>query len=300
MEMYVWNSLILLSKAIFYAGLASIAGCAFLCLPSTKTIGEKSSNSHYMSQLNKYLMAVLSFTLITVPLWFLAKVGAFSENGISGMMDPFIMGVIWDSPVGDVALVRFLTVAMAVITLLLFMQAKINTVFTRFFLIISVGIGIYSFTLMGHVAEKGILGKFILSSHVAIMAWWFGSLVPLKLVTKNFSFVYTQEVMSRFGKTAGYFVTALILLGLYMAYEIFTKWEQIIGSIYGLTFLAKLMIVSLLLIVAARHKFLLVPKLSSNEGLKKLEHSINTEIILACLLLIVTSSLTSVIGPDFT
>ncbi len=296
MEMYTWSLIIILSKAIFYAGLASIAGCTFLCLPLALS---NSAKNRYMCQLQQRVVPLLILVQIAVPVWFIAKTGAFSESGLLGAVDPFMLEVIWDSPIGDVALVRLLSISIAILTLLLFLKAKINSVVMRTFLLLSLGIGIYSFMLMGHVSEKTIFEKLILSFHVAIMAWWFGSLMPLKLVTEHFPLHQAQKVMLSFGKKAEYLVFVLILLGFYMFLDIFTKWEQIFNTNYGIAFLTKLTIVCLLLLVAARHKFFLVPKLSNQKELKKLERSINIEIVLASFLFIVTAGITSVVGPDF-
>ena len=292
MELILWNASIVVSKAIFYFGFASIVGFAFL-------MHKPAENRDFRKHVVYHLAPVLVLSLFASAAWFFAKTGAFSESGLQGVFDPIMLEVMWDSPVGDVALTRMLMSALAIATLLLVLMKQVPLLAIRAIMTVIIVYGLYSFTLVGHIAEKGLADKLILATHVAIMGWWFGALLPLKMVCLHFSAEDTKTIMTDFGRTAGYLVSTLVLLGIYMAYTLFTSPEDLIQSQYGLTFLSKMLIVGLLLLLAARHRFVLVPTMQNADDKAQLKRSINIEILLAFALLLITSVLTSVVGPQF-
>ena len=292
MELILWNATIVVSKAIFYFGFASIVGFAFL-------MHKPAENLAFFKQVVHRLIPVLMLSLLAAAVWFFAKTGAFSESGLLGAFDPIMLEVMWDSPVGDVALARMLMSAIAIVTLLAALVKQIPLLALRATMTVLIIYGLYSFTLVGHIAEKGLTDKLIMATHVAIMGWWFGALLPLKMVCLHFSAEDTKTIMTDFGRTAGYLVTILVLLGIYMAYSLFTSPDDLIQSQYGLTFLSKMLIVGLLLLLAARHRFILVPAMQNADDKAQLKRSINIEILLAFALLLITSVLTSVVGPQF-
>lgn len=292
MELILWNTSIVVSKAIFYFGFASIVGFAFL-------MHKPAENRAFRKHVVYHLAPVLVLSLFASAAWFFAKTGAFSESGLQGAFDPIMLEVMWDSPVGDVALARMLMSAIAIALLLGALMKLIPLLAVRAIMTAIIIYGLYSFTLIGHIAEKGLTDKLILATHIAIMGWWFGALLPLKMVCQHFSAEDTKTIMTDFGRIAGYLVTILALLGIYMAYSLFTSPEDLIQSQYGLIFLSKLLIVGLLLLLAARHRFILVPAMQNAGDKAQLKRSINIEILLAFTLLLITSVLTSVVGPQF-
>ncbi|MBD3587700.1 copper-binding protein [Salinimonas sp. HHU 13199] len=292
MELILWNATIVVSKAIFYVGFASLVGCAFL-------MRQPAPKDDFYKDLLCQIVPVMVVSCIASAVWFIAKTGAFSESGLQGAFDPMMLEVMWASAVGDVALVRMLMSGLAIPALLLIFAKRVHVIAIRAILTVLIVYGLYSFTLIGHIAEKGLVDKLILASHIAVMGWWFGALLPLRLVCLRFPVEDTQKVMTDFGRIAGYLVTTLILLGIYMAITIFTSLDDLVQSEYGLTFLSKLLVVGLLLLIAARHRFILVPALQNTGDVAQLKRSINIEIVLACVLLLITSVLTSVVGPEF-
>ena len=80
---------------------------------------------------------------------------------------------------------------------------------------------------------------------------------------------------------------------------------QLVGSIdalvttsYGQVLLFKLILVNSILLLAARHKFKLVPALNNSTGREMLSKSISIEIVIALAILLTTSVLTSLVGPE--
>ena len=292
MELILWNTAIVVSKVIFYVGFASVVGVAFVSRRPTQ-------DCVYYKSLVYHVVPLLLLSLLASAVWFFAKTGAFSESGLQGALDPMMLEVMWASPVGDVALIRMLMSALAILVLLLALIKRVNFVVVRAMLAVLMIYGLYSFTLIGHIAEKGLVEKLALATHVAIMGWWFGALLPLRMVCQHFPVEVTQNIMTKFGRMAGVFVTTLLLLGVYMAVNLFTSPIDVVQSEYGLTFLSKMLFVALLLLLAARHRFILVPAMQDTDDIAQLKSSVTIEIVLACALLLSTSVLTSVVGPQF-
>ena len=292
MELILWNAAIVVSKAVFYVGFASLVGFAFF-------MHRPAQNRAFCKNVVYHVVPLLALSFFASALWFSAKTGAFSESGLQGAFDPVMLEVMWDSPVGDVTLVRMLMSALAIPPLLLALVKRVNFVAVRAMLSVLIIYGLYSFTLIGHIAEKGLIDKLILATHVAIMGWWFGALLPLRVSCNSFSVEDTKSIMTDFGRMAGFLVTTLLLIGVYMAIKLFTSPGDLIQSQYGLIFLGKMLVVGLLLLLAARHRFILVPAMEDADDKAQLKRSINIEIVLASALLLITSVLTSLVGPQF-
>jgi len=130
------------------------------------------------------------------------------------------------------------------------------------------------------------------------MAWWFGALLPLRILCRQLSYPELFQVMDRFGHQAGYLVSALLLAGLSLAYITLGSFDALVSTNYGLVLLFKILVVSTILSIAAHHKFILVPRLKKHKGREALARSINIEMTLALTILIFASVLTSLVGPE--
>jgi putative copper resistance protein D len=298
MEMYIWNTLIIVCKFVFYAGTAGMAGYAFL-----QTFGFEKDISKlpavYNSKVTRYFAFVFAAAIITVPIWFLAKVGAFSESGISGALDPIMLSIMWDSPVGHMAQARGGAAAFTLSSLLVATRLGFQHIVIRICMLMALALALYSYTLAGHISEQGPMEKMLLIVHVFVMSWWFGALIPLKLGCSYLPVGQTKSLMHKFGVSAQFLVELMIIVGVLMALQLFNHVSQLFASAYGLTLMAKIGGVSALLLIVARHKHKLVPTLESQQTVAKLSRSISLEIALAAILLLITAALTSVVGPDF-
>ncbi|PKI14916.1 copper resistance D family protein [Colwellia sp. 12G3] len=304
MEMYIWNSLIVLSKLTFYCGFSIIVGYAFSISNHAKQQVDD-SQFHCESGVLKVTKILSIASLFAVLIWFFANVGLMAEDGIVGMLDPMMIEMMFESSIGDVLNIRLS--AMTLLVVLLFLPSQLNSEKSKHssqkqVIIFAVRAGslmfiAYSFTLVGHVAELDAFAKLLIMFHILIMAWWFGSLYPLKKACKNLSYPELYLVMDKFGKQATVFVPILLVAGSGLAYLLLGSWQALFTTIYGQTILIKILLVVGILAIAAKHKLRLVPILNKNEGRDALYQSINIETILAGSILVITSILTSTMGP---
>ncbi|XPF96364.1 copper resistance D family protein [Colwellia sp. RE-S-Sl-9] len=296
MEMYIWNTVIVLSKIVFYVGFACIAGYTFF-----RQIFEhnESHNNSVIANL-KWIRASIFVALIANGVWFFASTGAMAEEGIQGALDPDMLAIIWDSSVGDGTLLRGLGLVLAIFAItshLKFKSVALSNSIKQSSLGLSLVLLSYTFSLFGHVSELGVFEKVLLMLHVLVMAWWFGALFPLKQACHEPDYEQLYSLMDKFGRQASIAVSLLLIAGLWLAFQLVGNVEELFSSSYGQTLLLKLALVTSILGIAAKHKLKLVPQLKNNDGREALSKSISIEMVVAFAILSVTAGLTSVVGP---
>jgi putative copper resistance protein D len=296
MEMYIWNTVIALSKIVFYVGFACIAGYTFF----RQIFDHNESHSNSGKANLKWIRASIIVALIANAVWFFSCTGAMAEEGIQGAFAPDILEIMWDSSIGDVALLRTIGLMIAILALISPFKLKsvvLNNYLKQGILVSSLFLLAYTFTLIGHVSELGGGEKVLLMLHVLVMAWWFGALFPLKQACQKLSYAELHLLMESFGKQASIAVSLLLVAGLWLAFQLVGNVEELFSSSYGQTLLLKLALVTSILGIAAKHKLKLVPQLKNNNGREALYKSISIEMVVAFAILSVTAGLTSVVGP---
>ena len=78
---------------------------------------------------------------------------------------------------------------------------------------------------------------------------------------------------------------------------IFENPVELFTTLYGQTMLLKLIFVVTILSIAVYHKFHLVEEIQQEAGIKKFQKSITNEMIIAVMILAVTATLSSLLGP---
>ncbi len=295
--MYLWNTIIVLSKIIFYLGFASIAGYTFFNLVM---IQAKINDKLMIEQLNQsnWVKASLFTALIANLVWFFASTGAMAESGIEGAFAPDMLAILWDSTVGDATLLRSIGVMLAILALVPFFRSTaLKNYFRQATFLLSVLTLTYSFTLLGHISELGMFVQILLMCHVLAMAWWFGALYPLKRACDLLQDDKLYQLMETFGKQASVMVSILLFAGLWMVIQLVGSIDALLSSSYGQIMLLKLLFVIAILAIAAKHKLKLVPQLKQGESRAMLSRSIRVEMIIALIILSITAVLTSVVGP---
>ncbi|RZM71059.1 copper-binding protein [Pseudoalteromonas rubra] len=296
MEMIIWNTVIVLSKIVFYVGFACIAGYTFF-----RQIFERNEcHNNSLTANLKWMRASIIVALIANGVWFFASTGAMAEEGIHGAFDPDMLGIMWDSSIGDGTLLRTIGVMIAILVLISPFKLKsvvLNNYLKQGSLVSSLFLLAYTFTLVGHVSELGVFEKVLLMLHVLVMAWWFGALFPLKQACHESDYGQLYSLMDTFGKQASIAVSLLLVAGLWLAFQLVGNVEELFSSSYGQTLLLKLALVTSILGIAAKHKLKLVPYLKNNDGKEALSKSISIEMVVGFAILSVTAGLTSVVGP---
>lgn len=286
MSMSEWDFAVVVTKWLTYISVScAIGGVSNLLLMRKQPC--------LLSGLYRYSVLASLVGLVSVSVNFLMQVGSWSENGLAGVVDPQMFSMLWHSSVGDSSFLRILGFFIMVTTalaqrlplLLRMLGFGAGTLF----------IGL-SFSLTGHTVESGVLTRILLSVHVVLMAWWMGALYPLWLVCRRLSVVITRQELRRFGEVAAFVVVLLLVCGLLLSYQL-TTWEQLVSGEYGFWLMIKVSVVCIILVIAALHKWKMVPALAVTGNALYLSRSVLIEMLIGLTILFITAILSALVGP---
>lgn len=305
----IWTALLILNKFLVYLGVAgAIGGGISLYLFTYK---DASSHRHaviqqWQNSICKYALLFSSIGLVASIADFFVQTGNMSETGINGMLEPIMLEMLWVSSVGTITVVRACLFALSACMLLSILKSagsiKSGVKLSGYALcsaIITLGLS-YSFTLSGHTNRLAFGSVALIISHVVLVFAWVGCLVPLYFATSVFSQQELHSLMTRFGHYAFWLVALLIVAGFGMFIQLIPTLDELLNTIYGQLFIAKIILVLCMLGFAIWHKFTLVPRLLEREiGHLTLQRSIAIEATVGLLILLITSVVTTAVGPSF-
>lgn len=227
--------------------------------------------------------------LVVLAIRFGLRAARISGMGLSGAIDAMMLSLVWESPLGSAAIWR-----VAGFAVILGLPLRPITPFVA-------GAGALclaaSFAFVGHaLGEPGTVLGVLITLHVVGVGFWVGALAPLFFAASS---PEGAAVLRRFGVVAVWVVGGLALAGAGFAFTVSGSLGGLIGSAYGAALLAKLVVVTGLLALAARNKLVLVPALSRNEAgaSARLRRAVRLEGGAVALILVLTAALTTVTTP---
>ncbi|UCX05556.1 copper resistance D family protein [Shewanella glacialimarina] len=257
----------------------------------------------------KYIGLGAALGLITVSVNYFAQVGAFAESGLMGIFDAQMHAFLWPTQVGQTVLWRLIGFGVMLLAswMMLHKKSYIRQ-FSAVLATISCLLIAVTFTFIGHSTELGLLAQGLVLIHVLIVGSWIGAFYPLwKLCStddhsddKVYDNRVIKNVMDTFGRLGKVIVILVLLSGMGMVWMLFNSPTELLSSNYGIAVTIKLSLVAIILLIAAWHKFVLVPKLtieSPSLAKQKLQKSIGFEALVGLLILATTAVLSSVLGP---
>ena len=296
----IWELASLLAKLLLYVGAFSIAGGSLSAWRySNADRALLFSNFSYI-----FVGTVIGFH--GALLGFLVQVGLINDSGLPGMFDWGMISILLDTGLGDVTLLRLLAFILAgissVIVLKKLQSSKIdlkNPLVRLLFLLQLIALLTLAFShrITGHVSILSLVAQISIVMHFAAFALWIGCLYPFLQLSRSVDIDVLEKTLKRFGNNAIVIVSALLLGGGLMLYELFESPMALINSDYGLALLLKLTLVLVILGVAAMNKLMLVPVLISSGSIVKLQRSIRYELAIAVVILVATSYLSTIVGP---
>lgn len=158
-----------------------------------------------------------------------------------------------------------------------------------------------SFALTGHTSvasHRLILASFLLA-HLAIAAFWFGSLWPLRQVLALESREQAARALEAFSSVAMWLVPLIPLAGAGMAIGLLPDGSALLAP-YGLVLILKFALFAVLMGLAAANRWRLTPALARDEAaaLPRLRRSVAAEYALICAVLAATAALTGFLSPE--
>lgn len=295
-----WELASLLAKLLLYVGAFSIAGgCLAAWRYSNADRALLFSNFSYI-----FLGTVIGFhgTL----LGFFMQVGLINDSGLGGMFDWDMASILLDTGLGDVTFLRLFAFTLAgvssVVVIKKLQRSNIDlrehSIRILFLLQIMALVALaFSHRVTGHVSVLSAVAQVSVVLHFAAFALWIGCLYPFLRLSKSLDLELLQATLKRFGDNAIAILFALFLAGILMLYELLESPMALLTTDYGLAVTLKLFLVLVILGIAAMNKLFIVPRLISDGNTARLQSSIRYELAAAAAILLVTSYLSTIVGP---
>ncbi len=241
---------------------------------------------------------------------------------MSGMLDSSLQNMAWTSSFGGAFIVRELGLLLIIAGMqVVSAKTTANRFFrsslggspvasamrylsARGFTIVAVTGAVLvavSFTLMGHTAvnsRRGLLAPLLLA-HLLIVAFWFGALWPLRLVTLRESRERVARVVAVFSAAAFWLVPLILVAGVAMAAVLLPNLAAL-RQPYGELLIAKSALFAVLLGCAAVNKWRLGPGLGSADPQagRTFRRVVISEYVVMVVVLAVTAVMTTFFSPD--
>jgi putative copper resistance protein D len=240
---------------------------------------------------------------------------------MAGMLDPSLQNMAWTSNFGGAFAVRELGLLLIIagmrpvsakVTASRFFTSSVGSpvafvmrrLSARGFTIVGVTGAVLvavSFTLMGHTsvnARRGLLAPLLLA-HLLIVAFWFGALWPLCLVTLRESRERMARVVAVFSAAAFWLVPLILVAGVAIAAVLLPDLAAL-RQPYGELLIAKVILFAVLLGCAALNKWRLGPDLGRGDlqAGRTFRRMVISEYVIMVVVLGVTAVMTTFFSPE--
>jgi len=214
---------------------------------------------------------------------------------LSGMWDPTLQGMVWDSP-GRAALICRLA-GLLLIAIGLQVASPRSTIVAVGGAVLATG----AFTLTGHTSVNAhrVALATLLMLHLLILAFWFGALWPLIVASSRETPARAADLIERFTAVATWLVPVILLAGIVMAVLLLPSVSAL-NEPYGKLLIAKVVGFALLMGLAAANKWRLGPALVHGpaQSGRWFRRSVAAEYVLIAAVLAITAVMTSFFSPD--
>jgi putative copper resistance protein D len=213
---------------------------------------------------------------------------------MSGMWDPALQGMAWNSPARAALICRLLGLLLIAVGL---QDAGVRgTILAAGGALLATG----AFALTGHTsvnAHRAALAA-LLMLHVLVVAFWFGALWPLYTASLRETPARASDLIERFTAVATWLVPVILLAGIVMAVLLLPNVSAL-SEPYGKLLIAKVVGFAVLMGLAAANKWRLGPALVHGpvSGLW-FRRSVAAEYVLIAAVLAITAVMTSFFSPE--
>jgi putative copper export protein len=277
----------LIRAAVFVASMQAAGAALFLLL-----------FRRHLSSIDRSIRRLVACTAAFAALMIAARSvlePARMAGALAGISDPFLISLFWGSDVSIAQLTRLAGV------IVLLGSVRSRQAWSRAIWVLAIALVVGSFTLMGHTrAHTGsaVLGS-LLAIHLAGVAFWFGSLLPLLLLLRHGTRETLGSAISGFSHLAVWLVPVLLAAGAAMAWILLGSFDALTTP-YGMLLLAKLAGFTGLLALAAVNRFRFTPAIVAGVpgASTRMRTTILTEIGLMMGVFIATAFMTTLYSPN--
>jgi putative copper export protein len=213
----------------------------------------------------------------------------------SGVLDSSLQRLVLRSPTSEALVLRLAALGLVILSL--------QRSFARGAAVGLIGalLSALAFTLTGHTSvhsHRPLLAVLLLA-HVLIGMFWFGSLLPLWLVSAREPRDVAGRVIESFSATAVWLVPLLLLAGLGLTVILVPGWVTF-GQPYGALLIVKVTLFGGLMGLAAGNRSRFGPGILSGvpTAAPAFRNAVAAEAVLICIVLAVTACLTTFFSPE--
>ena len=201
-------------------------------------------------------------------------------TGAAALADPAAWKMALESPYGLAAMLAALAGVIAAGALSLRPMA-----------FLALGLAALSFAVAGHAARAEPLALMapLVFVHALALIFWAGALPGLVVALRAPD---AAVQMARFSRLAVPMVAVLVVTGAALAWRQVETPDALVGTAYGWVLTAKLALVALVLVLAARHRLILTPRLAQGAPTARpvFARSLRLELVLMVAILALTAA----------
>lgn len=275
-------------RALSFIALFQAAGLAlFLALFGDEIVGTA-------PRLRRYGGCAALLGGLFVAAHYVLEAGRMSGE-LAGVLDPSLQALAMHSP----ASVAF-TWRLAGLILIL-VGLRVSGASGTTIALLGAMLALAAFAQVGHTTadpDRGI-ASLLLLTHLLAVAFWFGALVPLYVITGHETLSTAARVASRFSAWAVWLIPVLFVAGLILAVLLLGSVARLVTP-YGQLLLAKIAGFAALIVLASLNRWRLLPMLErgSPGARAAFRRSVLAEILLVTAVLCVTAVLTTFYSPE--
>ena len=275
-------------RALSFVLLLQAAGVAIFVAIFGRRLASSRVEVHRLGQ----AAAVAAIVLVAAHY---AMEAARMAGEMSGMWDPALQGMAWNSPARAALICRLLGLLLIAVGL---RNAGVRgTILAAGGAVLATG----AFTLTGHTAvnvHRAALAA-LLMLHLVVVAFWFGALWPLYTASLRETPAQASDIIERFTAVATWLVPVILLAGIVMAVLLLPNVSAL-NEPYGRLLIAKVVGFAVLMGFAAANKWRLGPALVHGPVQSGLwfRRSVAAEYVLIAAVLAITAVMTSFFSPE--
>jgi len=282
------DSVVLALRALSYVAIFQAVGNAlFLDLFGARLstpVEERVRTLARIAAVAALCLAVLHYVL--TPARMAGNLGATFDSSLSELLR--------ESDAGTAHIVRI--VGLAVLFLSLDRRTRLNTLAMRG----AVALAIVSFALMGHTVIhplRWLLAPLLLV-HVAVAAFWFGALWPLREVALREPAERSAAAIAEYSRLAIRLVPSVLICGVLIAF-VFVRSLSELATAYGAMLLGKTAAFGLLMYLAAANRRRYGPGIAAGaaDALRAFERTAIAEWSVLAAVLVATALMTALFAP---
>jgi copper resistance protein D len=283
----IWDAASIAVKTMTYAGTLGAAGAVFflgVCGPLIA--GADRRRIRYL------VVGLAALAVFAGGAQILVSAGSMGDAA-AAMWDGSLIHMVWQAGAGRANAIRATGLVLAAL--------GVSSNRTPWWALLGAAMAATSFAWTGHARalNPDVLPVLLVSVHLLGIAFWLGALAPLLIVSRNGDVTIIAAAAARFGSSAVVVVGGLMAAGLALLWLLLGDVTALWSSAYGRSVLLKLAFVGCLLCFAAFNKLRLTPRLLAGDSraVRSLRTSVQFELILGAVILAVTASFTTLIGP---